>query len=336
MAATRVGIGLPTMIPGVAAERVADWARQAEAGPFASLATGELLTSQAWDPLIALAHAASQTQRIRLLTNVLVLPLHNAGVLAKQVASLDVASAGRLWLGVGVGARKPVIDGRTGSASATRDLPDFDVAPAPIDGRYERFAEQIEYMQRIWRGERLVGPLSVGPIPTRSSGPPLLIGGYSRELLSAATHWAAGLTAFGFSPDVARIARDFHVFREAWKTAGREGQPELIATHFFALGPDADEGTARYLERHYTHADAETRAHFQRAILTTTEARLRDIFVELADAGATEVIPIPMMPGLDQIDRLAEALGPLASAPPRRTGRRSGGHRHVDEEGDEQ
>jgi alkanesulfonate monooxygenase SsuD/methylene tetrahydromethanopterin reductase-like flavin-dependent oxidoreductase (luciferase family) len=300
------------MIPGVGADLVADWARRAEARSFASLATGELLTSQAWDPLVALTLAATSTERLNLLTNVLVLPLHNAGVLAKQVASLDVASAGRLRLGVGVGARKPVLDGRTGAAGGTSDLPDFDVAPAPTQGRYERFDAQIHYMQRIWRGEALTGALSVGPLPVQPGGPPLLIGGYAPELLKSAARWAQGLTAFGFAPDVKRIARDFALFREAWAAAGRSGAPELVASHFFALGPDAEAGTARYMERHYTHADAATRAQFQSAIHCKTAARLREIFAGLEAAGATEVIPVPMLPSLDQLDRLADTLGPLA------------------------
>jgi len=304
------------MIPGADPELLAAWAARADAGPFSMVGTGELLTSQAYDPFVALSVAAAVTRRVQLLTNVLVLPLHNAGIVAKQAASLDRLSGGRLWLGLGVGARKPALSHAAGQAPPDADLPDFSAAPAPVAGRYERFGEQLAFMQRIWRGEPVTeSGLCVGPPPHREGGPELLFGGYAPRLLADSVAWAGGLSAFGLGPDVERMARDFGRFREAFHAAGRPGEPRLLATHFFALGPEATSGTREYIQRHYNHLSSEQSALFEASISTTRPERIREVFRALVRAGATDVIPVPMIADLDQLDRLADVLGPEVDTP---------------------
>lgn len=310
MSSRILGIGLPTMIPDLDPELVPRWAERAERGPFATLATGELLTSEAYDPLIALTAAAAVTRRVELLSNVVVLPLHPAGLLAEQAASLDQLSGGRLLLGIGVGARKPVLKSPSLESPPDADLPDYSAAPAPAEGRYERFEEQIATLQRIWAGEAVAeGGLRVGPPPRRAGGPPLIVGGFAPGFLQRSARWAEGLTTFGLVPDVDRMAQDFAVMRSAWEAAGREGPKRLIASHFFALGPEAETGARDYVARHYGHLGREDNRRLAAAISTTNEVALRDVFHALVDAGATDVIPIPMIASLDQLDRLAELLG---------------------------
>ena len=72
-----------------------EWAKKADGGPFSSLGIIDRLVYDNYDPLIALAAAAGATHRIRLMTTILLAPLHRAAVLAKQVASLDALAAGR-------------------------------------------------------------------------------------------------------------------------------------------------------------------------------------------------------------------------------------------------
>src|SRR5947199_6391624 len=158
----QIGIGHPGTIPGVKGQFILDWARRADAGPFSSLGSLDRLVYPNYDALITLTAAAAVTQRIRLMTTVLLAPLYNAGVLAKQAASLDAFSGGRLTLGVGVGARED----------------DFRAAHTSFHDRGKRFEAQLETMKRAWSGQPLAEDIgTVGPAPVKPGGPEVLIGG---------------------------------------------------------------------------------------------------------------------------------------------------------------
>jgi len=86
--------------------------------------------------MTTVAAAAALTNRVRVMTNVVVLPLHNTAVVAKQLATLDVLSAGRLTVGVGVGGREQ----------------DYLVAGVPFDRRHHRLDEAVAGLRRLWAG----------------------------------------------------------------------------------------------------------------------------------------------------------------------------------------
>src|SRR5207302_2356301 len=153
-----IGLGLPTTTAGVTGELLVDWAKRADAGPFTSLGVLDRIAYQNYEPFTALAAAAAVTRRVRLATMVVIAPLRNTAILAKQAASLDALSGGRLTLGLAVGARGE------------------DYAASGIDsrGRGRRFGEQLEAIRDMWEEGR------IGPAP-KAPGSRVLVGGSSGE-----------------------------------------------------------------------------------------------------------------------------------------------------------
>jgi alkanesulfonate monooxygenase SsuD/methylene tetrahydromethanopterin reductase-like flavin-dependent oxidoreductase (luciferase family) len=285
-----IGIGHPGTIPGVKGQLILEWARKADAGPFSSLGSLDRLVYPNYDALITLTAAAAVTQRIRLMTTVLLAPLHNGGLLAKQAASLDAISGGRLTLGLGIGARED----------------DFRAAPASFHDRGKRFEAQLDTMKRAWSGQPLaedVGP--IGPSPARPGGPELLIGGYSPAAIKRISRWGDGFIAGGAPPAMARQGYD--LAEQAWKTAGRTGKPRFVAAMYWGVGPDAAERIGAYIRDYYAFMGP--MAEQMASSIPSTPEAVKGAIQAFADIGADELICWPCIPDLDQVDRLAEIIG---------------------------
>jgi alkanesulfonate monooxygenase SsuD/methylene tetrahydromethanopterin reductase-like flavin-dependent oxidoreductase (luciferase family) len=282
----QIGIGLPANIPGVQGKLIVDWAKKADSSPFSSLGLIDRLVYPNYEPLIALAAAAGVTQRIRLMTTVLLAPLRNTAILAKQAASLDALSGGRLTLGLGIGARED----------------DFHAASTSFGNRGKRFEEQLETMKRIWSGQPLaenIGP--VGPSPVRPGGPEILIGAYAPAAIQRVGRWGDGYISGGGGPQ--RAQHGFKAAQESWQAAGRSGKPRLVGCMYFALGPDARERGGSYLRSYYGQGqwvDAMINS------LPITPEVIKGLIQAYRDIGTDEVILWPCIPDLAQIDQLAE------------------------------
>jgi len=282
-----IGIGLPATIPGTKGSLVLDWARRADSGPFSSLGIIDRLVYPNYESLITLAAAAAVTDRVRLMSTVLIAPLRPGGVLAKQAATIDALSGGRLTLGVGVGARED----------------DFRAAPASFHDRARRFEQQLELMKRVWSGGPVgddVGPM--GPSPVRPGGPELLIGGYSPAAIRRVGRWADGFISGGI-PDPEQVRQMFDVAEESWRAEGRESRPRLVASLYYALGPNADRG-GDYIRDYYSYfgpgADDMARS------IPSSPETVDDLIRGFGEVGADEVVCWPTIAELDQVDRLAE------------------------------
>ena len=285
-----VGIGLPATISGTRGSLILDWAKLADSGPFSSLGVLDRLVYPNYEPLITLAGAAAVTDRVRLMSTVLIGPLRGAGVLAKQAASIDALSGGRLTLGIGVGARED----------------DFNAAPASFRDRAARFEEQLELMKRVWSGQPAsdeVGP--IGPSPARAGGPELLIGGYSPPAIRRVGRWGDGYISGGI-PDPEQVRRMFDLAEESWRTEGREDRPRLVAALYYALGPNAERG-GDYIRDYYGYIGPAA-DDMARSIPSSPEA-VGGLIRGFGEVGADEVICWPTVAELDQVDRLADLVG---------------------------
>ena len=283
----KIGIGLPATIPGTEGKRILDWAKKADNGSFSSLSILDRLVYSNYEPLITLAAVAGVTQRIRLITTVLLAPLRNPALLAKQAASLDALSGGRLTLGLGIGGRED----------------DYLAASVPFKKRGKLFDEELETLHKIWSGQPLSDtPGRIGPTPIQSGGPEILIGGYSPAAIQRVGHWGNGFIAGGRDPKGTQ--RFFQLAEESWIGAGRPGKPRLVGCFYYALGSNAIERAGAYLRNYYVMLGPMVETMIQNLPLTIDAIKERIQAYE--EIGADEVIIWPCIPDLEQFDQLAE------------------------------
>ncbi len=283
----QIGIGLPGTIPGVTGEFILDWAKLAEVGPFSSLGVLDRLVYPNYESLITLAAVAGVTQRMRLMTTILIAPLRNTAILAKQAASIDALSNGRLTLGLGVGGRED----------------DFLAAQVPFHERGKRFDEQLATMTSIWSGQPLSEKVgAIGPSPVQQGGPELLIGGNSPRAIKRIGRWGNGFISGGGGPDAAR--KGYSAAEQAWKEAGRPGKPRFVGATYYGLGPDAAEKAAQYI-RHYYSFIGPIADRLASSVPSTPDA-VKGAMRAFSDAGVDELILWPTIPDLNQVELLAE------------------------------
>jgi alkanesulfonate monooxygenase SsuD/methylene tetrahydromethanopterin reductase-like flavin-dependent oxidoreductase (luciferase family) len=275
-----VGVGLPTTTPGADGRCLVEWARRAEDGPFASVGVLDRMVYRSLEPFAALAAAAAVTTRVRLVTMVVIGPLRNTVLLAKQAASLDLLSAGRLTLGLAIGARAD----------------DYQALGVDRGGRGRRLGEQLAELRSIWeKGE-------VGPEPVQPGGPPLLAGGMSGEAFARMARGADGYVHGGGPPRA--FAGAAAKAWAAWRDLERPGRPQLWGQGYFALG-EADAGDA-YLRDYYAFtgpfADkiAAGNLHSGRAV--------KDFVRGYQEAGCDHLVLLPTVSDPAQLDRLADTL----------------------------
>ncbi len=282
----KIGIGSPAAIPWVKPADILEWARRADAGPFSSMGIIDRLSFPNYEPLIALTAAAAVTKRIRLMTTVLLVPLRNTAVLAKQVATLDALSGGRFTLGMGVGARDD----------------DYRAAQVPFEHRGRRLVQAVERMKRIWSGQPVEEGVGViGPAPVQKGGPELLLGGYSEPAVRRVGQRADGYIAGG-GADPARAKQLYQVAMESWQKYNRTGRPRFVGAIYVALGPqEVVQKGVEYMASYYGPGRP-PRSNPQEII---------DLAKSFADTGMDELILWATVPDPDQVDRFAELIGKI-------------------------
>ncbi|MDH3214558.1 MAG: LLM class flavin-dependent oxidoreductase, partial [Myxococcales bacterium] len=245
--------------------------------------------------LVALAAAAAVTERVRLVFSVLVLPLHSAVLIAKQVATLDVISGGRVTLGVGVGGREE----------------DYRAVGAVFERRLAQIERQVGILRRAWHGEPVVENAlrPVEPQPLQAGGPEILAGALFPRSIRRAARWADGLTDFSFGPSASEIESRFELAREAWKQCGRDAPPRLVGGCWFALGEGAREQMDVYLKRYLNFLGPGVAEQIAPTVTVTSASSLRTAVAMLRDLGADELLLTPTSADPDDVDRVADLLG---------------------------
>jgi alkanesulfonate monooxygenase SsuD/methylene tetrahydromethanopterin reductase-like flavin-dependent oxidoreductase (luciferase family) len=290
---------LPAFVPGVDGPTTREWCRRIEDGPYDALAVGERVAYPSHDLVTSLAFAAAATRRVRLVSTIVVLPSHDAVRMAKQAATIDVLSEGRLTLGVGVGGR-------------AEDYLSVGVAPTR---RFAKLDEQVATMRAVWRGESVVdGIPPIGPAPVQAGGPPLLTASMGPKSLARSARWADGLAGFDLGPDPASVAAGFDAVRAAWADAGRTERPWLATSCWFALGDDAEARLHSYA-RNYLQTFGDEAAGAMASMCRLDEAgAIRDTVAAIAETGADEFTFVPTSADPRELDRLEAVLADVRLA----------------------
>jgi alkanesulfonate monooxygenase SsuD/methylene tetrahydromethanopterin reductase-like flavin-dependent oxidoreductase (luciferase family) len=284
-----IGIGLPNTVPGIEGRRLVDWARDAEQAGFSTLGTIGRLVYPNYEELIALSAAAAVTSRIRLTTGVLLAPLYaNTALFAKQAASLDRLSGGRLVLGLGLGGRDD----------------DYTASALPTSGKGRRLDQQLAEMKRIWSGEHYGYAGAIGPEPVRPGGPELILGGNAEATFRRVALLGDGWIMGGGTPDM--FAQAGAQVDQAWAEAGRPGKPRKLSLAYFALGPEARGHADNYLLHYYNWLGDVARQIAAGAAVSAE--MVKGYAAAFEAAGCDELIFVPTTASPDQVTLLAGAV----------------------------
>ncbi len=290
-----VGLALPNMATGWTRQTFLDWCRVAEDGPFSSISCGERITFRNTEMITSLAAAAALTTRPRVMFNLAVTPWHETALLAKQMATIDVISDGRLDVGVGIGARGQ----------------DFEAMHAPMEHRHERVDDQVAELRRLWRGgEPVPGAPPLGPPMVQPGGPPIYAGALGPRSLARAGRWADGITGFSLNADPAEISPAIDAARRAWSDAGREDRPRFASACFTVCGvPDASGRLERFTREYMAIFGSEMATLMaDLARLDTVDALAETLSRTAAETDVDEIILVPGDTDRACADALARAV----------------------------
>lgn len=269
-----LGFGLPVSGSWATPGNVAAVARRAEDLGYGALWTFQRVVvpvdedygpqyRSVLDPVVALGFAAAVTDRVRLGTAVVNAPFLSPAILAKQLASVDVLSGGRLDVGLGLGWAPH----------------EFAVVGASSERRGARLAEYVACLRALWADDPVsfsgeffdVPPSRMLPKPVQRPAPPVLLGGSADVALRRAGRIADGWIS-GSRQDLAEIGAAIGTILDAAEEAGR------------------DPATLRMIVRGVVQLGDEVRGgDGTRRQLTGTAEQIRDDLGRLHEAGANEV-----------------------------------------------
>lgn len=261
------------------------------------------------DALTLLGFAAAVTERVTLGTSIYLLPLRPAAVTAKQAASVDLLSGGRLVLGVGVGGEYP---------------PEFEAAGVPLRERGSRLEEAIPLLRRLWSERDVVhrgaharfGPITVTPGPLQPGGPPIWVGGRAAIAMDRAGRLGDGYISHMVTPEhyAANLARIAAAARAAGRAPRRFATAAFLFTWIDATEELAAQRAAAELERLYAQPFESAVRRY--CLLGPPEACRRQM-QRYVDSGVRHFVIAPLLDAALVAERLAGELGPGFRVVPR-------------------
>lgn len=289
-----ISMTLPQMVVDYDRATTLDWCRGIDAGPFRSLACGERITWRNQEMLVLLAAAAALTERVVIFPTVVVAPLHGTGLLAKQIATLDVLSGGRVLVGLGVGGREQ----------------DYRAAEAPFRRRYARLDEQAAELRRLWAGEPAFEDTEpIGPAPIQSGGPRLLAGSQGPKGLARAATWADGICGQLMALPIEAIADEVVRYRTAWRDAGRDDDPYVTTSFWYSLDPDRPLEVLRTYAREYAAVFGDEIAEWMTGMQSVAGPDALGAAIDTCrTAGVDELVLVPTSSALAELDRTIAVL----------------------------
>jgi probable F420-dependent oxidoreductase len=264
---------------------------QLEALPIDSLWTGGHVASRNPGPeaMAGLIRLAALTDRVRVGTSILLLPLYPPAIVAKQAADVDRMTGGRLTLGVGIGGEYPQ---------------EFRACQVPRQERGPRTDEAIGLIRSLWSGEPVshagrfyaMDDVRIHPPPVQPAGPPIVVAGRKLPAMRRAALLGDGWMPYLYSPE--RYADSVRTISTLAAEAGRSLEAfEWFAFLFVNVNPDgraAKEEAAAFLGGNYNQ---DFHAMLDRVAATGTPEEVRERFQAFVDAGARHLICTPATRG---------------------------------------
>jgi probable F420-dependent oxidoreductase len=293
----RFGVGLPQALERGDGRVVRRFSSRAEELGFAGLWTldGWFSATPLLDGLHLLSHAAAVTERVSLGVGVLVLPRRNPALLAKELATIDVLSGGRLAVGVGVG----TVEARAAGAGV------------PTDRLPLRLREGLAVLKAFWRegsasfeGELWrFSDLPMEPKPLQEPHPPIWLGAREPAALRRAARLADGWIGSGGST-TAQFREQVQVLREALVERGRDPRAFPIGKRVY-IAVEQDAASARRNLAAALDPMYEVPGLADRVGVAGPPEQCAEAVGEIVEAGATQVVLNPLYDHLEQLEAVA-------------------------------
>ena len=290
----KIGISLPYLKAGLNREDYLAWFKAIDDGPFHAVSCGERVHGPTFDMRVVLAAAAMATTRIEITPTLYVLPMHNATRVAKELATLDILSGGRVKnISVGYGGRKK----------------DYEAVGAKFHGRYGRMDRQVEEMRAVWRGDEIVdGGGMIGPTPTWTKKPRMLAGAMGPKSIERCAQWADGLYAWSGNGEEHELSRTFGMADAAWTRAGREQTPYRMGGFWYTLAENGQQKLYDYVYEYLSISGPEIATMMAESVHRSSADSVLAGLDNAEAAGCEELFMVPATADLCEVELLSELL----------------------------